>query len=74
MFYCSKFERTFCKFAYLISLVLTNVFFKGFCHPDKKDENGGKGENDNEGATELIEGTGIGEGKAKRKCQQADRI
>lgn len=39
---------------------MLNLFYKGFCHPDKDGEGG---EGNQEGGTDFKEGTGIGEGK-----------
>lgn len=71
LFYCSRFQRVFCKFSYLISVMLMNVFFKGFCHPDKQgDGANGEGEDENQGTTDYNTGTGVGEGKGMQNISK----
>jgi len=67
--YHAKFLSSFSKLSSIISIILSNVFYKGFCHkktdlePEKNDEN-------TEENTEFMEGTGIGEGEGKENVSK----
>ena len=66
--YNAKFLKSFGKLSSLISLILTNLFYKGFCHA--KPENGPQDNQENDENTEFIEGTGIGEGQGQENISK----
>ena len=60
--YSLKFIKNLSKFIYVISMVMTNLLYNGFCQPkDQENENKDKEENEEDG--EFVDGMGIGEGQ-----------
>ena len=66
--YNAKFLKSFSKLSYIISIILSNLFYKGFCHARNDKENEKNAENDEN--TDFIEGTGIGEGQGQENISK----
>ena len=66
--YNAKFLKSYGKLSSLISLILSNLFYKGFCHTSSENEPKERPENEEEG--DYVEGTGIGEGKGQENVSK----
>lgn len=69
LFHSLEFLASFSRFSSFVAFLLTNLFYKGFCQP-KDEENQDLSKENEQNLEDLVEGTGIGEGKGQENVSK----